>query len=299
MGFVSEDGRRAYLEAYDETLALAPVELATTEVSTPFGVTHVASAGPHDAPPAIVLHGKHCSSTMWLDLLPSLISSRRVHLVDSSGELGKSVATKMMIRASDVAQWLDAVLDALDISQAAFVGFSNGGFHALTYATERPVRVERLALLAPVGGFGRLRLSYWRRVVATMFGDRDANWQRFWPLHYVGSEPSPLRRRFDQQFLIGNQYMRMPVRDRLPRALRKRRLTGLTMPVLAVFADQDICQNGAATAAKVARRLPAARVELVSPSGHFVTFDCLDEVATMLTAFLAVEAKRDTPLGPD
>src|SRR5947208_13386161 len=95
MGFVSADGRQAYLDAYDETMALTPVDYTTAELTTPFGVTHVISAGADDAPPLIVLHGKHCSSTMWLDLLPTLVRSHRAHLVDSSGELGRSVATKM------------------------------------------------------------------------------------------------------------------------------------------------------------------------------------------------------------
>jgi pimeloyl-ACP methyl ester carboxylesterase len=120
-----------------------------------------------------------------------------------------------------------------------------------------------------------------------MFGDRDAKRARFWRQHYVGTEPSPLRLRFDRQFLTGNKYMRIPLRDRMPRALRKKRLAQLTMPVLVVVADQDICQDGPATAAKVEKVLPAARVELVSPSGHFVTFDCAREVGTMLSDFLA------------
>jgi pimeloyl-ACP methyl ester carboxylesterase len=301
MGFVSEDGRQAYLDAYDETLALASVHCEQADVQTPFGTTHVISAGRVDAAPMVVLHGKHCSSTMWLDLLPSLVVTHRVHLVDSSGELGKSVATKMMIRAADVAQWLDAVLDSLGISRATFVGFSNGGFHAVTYATERPERVERLALLAPVGGFGGVRLSYWPRVVGTMFGDRDAKRARFWRQHYVGTQPSPLRLRFDHQFLTGNKYMRIPLRDRMPRAFRKKRLATMTMPMLVVVADQDICQDGPATAAKVARVLPAARVELVSPSGHFMTFDCPSEVGTMLTDFLAATSANQphTPVASD
>jgi pimeloyl-ACP methyl ester carboxylesterase len=287
MGFVSEDGRRAYLDAYDETLALAPVELTSTDLATPFGSTHVISAGPDDAPPVVVLHGKHCSSTMWLDLLPSLATTRRAHLVDSCGELGRSVAERMMISAGDVALWLDAVLGGLSLSRAPFVGFSNGGFHAVTYATERPERVEAMALLAPVGGFGGVRLSYWQSAIRTMFGgDRDEKWERFWARHYVGSEASPLRQRFDHQFLTGNKYLRTPVRDRLPKRLRDERLRRLTMPVLAVFPDQDICHDGPATAAKVAALLPAARVELLSPSGHFVTFDQLDEVGTLVRDFL-------------
>ncbi len=286
MGFVSEDGRRAYLEAYDATLALAPIDLTSTDVATPFGMTHVVSAGPVDAPPLVVLHGKHCSSTMWLDLLPVLTKTHRAHLVDTCGELGKSVAERMILSAGDVAQWLDVVLGELSVSRAPFVGFSNGGFLAITYATERPERVERLALLAPVGGFGRVRASYWQGFAGTMVGDRDEKWRRFWARHYVGTEPSPLRLRFDEQFLTGNKHMRVPVRDRLPKPLRKERLARLTMPVLAVFADQDICQDSPAVAAKVATSVPAARVETLSPSGHFVTFDRLPEVSSLLADFL-------------
>ena len=290
MGFVSDEGRRAYLDAYTETLELASTPLVMTEVTTPFGVTHVTSAGPDDAPPAVVLHGKHCSSTMWLDLLPSLVRTHRVHLVDSSGELGKSVATKMMVRATDVARWLDAVIDDLGVRRAAFVGFSNGGFHAGTYASERPDRVERLAMLAPVGVFSRIPLSYWRRVLGTMVGDRDEKWERFWLDHYVSTEPSPLRQRFDRQFLVGNKHMRIALRDRMPRRFGEKRLAPLTMPVLVVFADQDLFQDASVAAARVAQRLPAARVELVSGAGHFVTFDRPAEIDALLSEFLATTA---------
>ena len=288
-GFVSDDARLAYLEAYDSTLALAPVRLDTIDIETAFGTTHVASAGQPDAPPLVVLHGKNCSSTMWLDLLPTLIVAHRAHLVDCSGDLGKSVATTMMLRPADVARWLDDVLDGLGIERPAFVGFSNGAFHSATYATERPERVERLALLAPAGVISRLPLSYWRSLFATMLGDRDAKWERFWGRHYVGTEPSPLRQRFDEQFLLGNKHMRFAVRDRLPKVLRPKRLARLTMPTLVVFAEHDICHDGPATAEKARRLLPTARVELLADSGHFVIFDTLPAVAALLADFLGAD----------
>jgi pimeloyl-ACP methyl ester carboxylesterase len=287
MGFVSEDGRRAYLEAYDETLELAPLALVTADLPTPFGTTHVATAGRTDAPPLVVLHGKHCSSTMWLDLLPTLVTTHRAHLVDCPGDLGKTVTTKMMTTAGDVARWLDAVLDGLGIERAAFVGFSWGGFHSITYATERPGRVERLALLAPVGGFGHVPLSYWVSIMGTLGGDRDAKMETFWRRHYVGTEPSPLQARFDHQFLVGSKYLRTPVRDRIATTFRKARVAKLTMPVLVVFADQDVLQDATTLAAKVADRLPDARVEVVSGAGHMLTFDQLDAVAALVGSFLA------------
>ena len=288
-GFVSDDARLAYLEAYDSTLALASVPLDTTDIPTPFGTTHVASAGRPDAPPLVALHGKHCSSTMWLDLLPTLMTSHRAHLVDCSGDLGKSVATKMMLRPSDIALWLDTVLDHLGIDRPALVGFSNGGCHSATYATERPERVERLALLAPAGVISRLPLSWWRSMLATMVGDRDAKWEQFWGQHYVGTETSPLRQRFDEQFLLGNKHLRFALRDRLPKVLRPNRLARLTMPTLVVFAEHDIVHDGPAAAEKARRLLPTVRVELLADSGHFVIFDRLPAVAALLADFLSSE----------
>ena len=294
MGFVSDQGRRAYLDAYDEALALAPTHLEEGDIQTPFGSTHIISAGHPDGAPLLVLHGKHCSSTMWLDLLPTLVSTHRAHLVDCPGELGRSVATKMILRSSDVARWLDAVLDSLRIQRASLVGFSSGAFNTATYATERPERVERLVLLAPAGVITGMRLSYWRGAVGTMFGDRDEKLEQFWQRHYVGTEPSTLRMRFDEQFLIGSRYMRITMRDRLPFAFRSKRLATLTMPLLVVFADHDIIHNGPATAKRAGRRLPTARVELVADSGHFVIFDRPAAVAGLLTEFLGSAASPAT-----
>lgn len=51
------------------------------------------------------------------------------------------------------------MLDALGIARAAFVGTSLGGWLALDYATRRPERVDRLALLCP-GGVGRQKRGW-------------------------------------------------------------------------------------------------------------------------------------------
>jgi pimeloyl-ACP methyl ester carboxylesterase len=120
------------------------------------------------------------------------------------------------------------------------------------------------------------------------------NSSNFWQRHYVGTERSSLRQRFDEQFLVGSRYMRIAVRDRLPMAFRPKRLARLTMPLLVVFADHDIVSDGPAAAEKAGQRLPAARVELLADSGHFVIFDRLPAVAELLTEFLGATASTPT-----
>jgi hypothetical protein len=86
MGFVSDEGSQAYLDAYDETLVLAPIHLeeptcrSGTRCTWPSrcrSAPSTSSVLAEVTPPVLVLHGKHCSSTMWFDLLPTLATTHR------------------------------------------------------------------------------------------------------------------------------------------------------------------------------------------------------------------------------
>ena len=54
--------------------------------------------------------------------------------------------------------WLNEVLRALSIDRVALAGVSLGCWVALDYATQRPGRVERVAVLCP-GGVGRQKIA--------------------------------------------------------------------------------------------------------------------------------------------
>ena len=286
-GFLSDDARRAYDAAYDATLGLSPVPVEALDVGTPFGTTRVLAAGPTGAPALVALHGKSASSTMWLDLLPTFTATHRTYLVDTIGDLGRSVPTRMMRNGDDVVTWLDAVLDGLGTGPSALVGLSAGGFFAATYATARPERVERIALLAPAAVFCGIRWSWWRAALPMMFGTDRARIQRFWASHSITTEPSPLSVAVDEQFLIGNLGSRYALRDAFPRTYKAERLRRMTMPVLVVVGEQEVIYDPQRFAAAAREALPSARVVVLPDCGHAVSFDQPKVTAELLGEFLA------------
>jgi pimeloyl-ACP methyl ester carboxylesterase len=78
------------------------------------------------------------------------------------GEPGLSAPSRPRLASDAYALWLDDVLHELGVARASLVGVSLGGWLALDYATRRPERVERLALLCP-GGVGKQRASFLAR----------------------------------------------------------------------------------------------------------------------------------------
>ncbi len=76
--------------------------------------------------------------------------THRVIAVDLPG-FGRSPMPVEPISISGYARTLDALLDALDLSAAAVVGNSMGGFIAAELAINFPQRVERLVLVSPAG----------------------------------------------------------------------------------------------------------------------------------------------------
>jgi 3-oxoadipate enol-lactonase len=110
----------------------------------------VSDAG--DGPPVLLLHGLACGKRMWFHQIRAL--RRRFHVIayDLRGH-GQTDAPQHAAdySAAHLARDLVGVLDALDIKQAAIVGFSLGGGPALALAASKPERVSRL-VLADVGG---------------------------------------------------------------------------------------------------------------------------------------------------
>ena len=162
-----------------------------------------------------------------------------------------------------------------------------GHFSSATYAMARPERVDRLALLAPAGVVAGLAPSWWLSLLSTVVSRDEARIERFWFSHYVSTQPSALRLRFDRQFLAGNAGLRIATRDILPHKYGSKRLASLTMPTLLVFASNDVVHDGPKTAAKARRLLPSASVELLQECGHFMTFDRQAAVSILLTEFLS------------
>jgi pimeloyl-ACP methyl ester carboxylesterase len=258
-------GARAVEQRYRQILDGWPVPHERLTVPTREGDTFVVAWGPPDGPPVLALQGSGANAAMWLRQAPTWAGHLRVYAVDVIGEPGLSAPSRPPLGGGAYAAWLDDVLRGLGLDRVALVGVSLGGWLALDYATRRPGRVTRLALLNP-GGVGRRKVGVLLAAVLLLpFG----RWGRRRMLRLaLGSEA---RRGTDSE-LAG--FVQLIFRHFRPRrevpvfdddALRR-----LTMPVLAVVGGRDAMLDGPATARRLAAVVPHATVRLLADAGHLL-----------------------------
>ena len=91
--------------------------------------------------PVILLHGGLGHSGNWGYQVPALVSSGyRAVLIDSRGH-GRSTRDEQPYTYELMASDVSAVMDALQVEDAAFVGWSDGAVIALILAAQTPARV--------------------------------------------------------------------------------------------------------------------------------------------------------------
>ena len=102
--------------------------------------------------PLMVLNGFAATSADWdPSFLDRLASSNEVVLLDNRG-IGRSTDNG---RPFDIAQLADdatRVLEALGIERTSLLGWSMGGFIALTLALQHPGRIDKLIVLSTEPG---------------------------------------------------------------------------------------------------------------------------------------------------
>lgn len=107
-------------------------------------------------PPVILLHGLGATNASMLPTLLDLARDHRVIAPDIPG-FGDSSKPVRDYHAGFFAKWAVALLDALGLERAHFIGNSMGGRIAIEVGLRSPERVESLVLYAPAVAFRRLR----------------------------------------------------------------------------------------------------------------------------------------------
>ncbi len=266
--YKSEEGARAVRERYLQFLQYWPVPSQQLRVSTRQGETFVVACGEESAPPLLLFHGGSANSAMWIGDVASWAAHFRIYAVDMIGEPGLSAPSRPRLASEAHALWLDDVLGGLSLTRVSIVGVSLGGWLALDYATRRPDRVERLALLCPAGvgrqkigimfeAFGLSMCGNWgmRRLRAKIFGPAPA-------------KPSPALQAFAAFVTLIHENFR-PRMVWLP-VFSDEALARLTMPVLAIVGGKDVLLDSAGTQRRLEKHVPRAEVVYLPDARHFI-----------------------------
>lgn len=156
--FRSREARERFYELYDRAVdELWPVPSEELDVATSFGSTRVRRSGTGAGPPLVLLHGNSGTSVGWHTVVGPLAASHEVLAVDVIGTIGRSVQTRPLERAADLAVWFRELLDGLGVDRAHVIGFSEGGFVAFHVALGDADRLASVVAIDAAGTVERIR----------------------------------------------------------------------------------------------------------------------------------------------
>jgi pimeloyl-ACP methyl ester carboxylesterase len=259
--FKSAAGRDKILAYYHQVLSMLP--FCGRYIDTTFGKTFILEAGCARQTPVILLHGSCSNSAFWSDEMTALAVDYHVLAVDILGEPGNSEAKRYDLASGAYARWLRELTETLSLDWPVVIGNSLGAWMALDFVTAYPKQVKAVVLLA-ASGIAPNRETFINQSREALVQDKQQRQDLADDILAGAAVPQAVR---DFLQLIGENFN--PVIGALP-IFDDERLSGLTMPLLAVWGLGDIAVEAEAAAGRLARTVPAARVCLLDNCGHVI-----------------------------
>jgi pimeloyl-ACP methyl ester carboxylesterase len=271
--FTTSEGEAAYLAAYDAAMELWPVPYEEIEVPTRFGMTHVVTSGPVDAPPLVLLHGFMTNSSMWSPNVADFSKDYRVYAIDAMGQPGKSIPDpdEPIRDVADFIAWLSVTLDGLNLDSIFLVGMSFGGWLALNFAMTAPERVLKLVVLSPAACYQPLVRQFVFRMMPMVLSPSrlTVNFLFGW-MGYKDAPGDKVSRCVLDLAYLGLKHFRMPPESSQirPSVFSDDELRALTIPVLLLIGDREVIYDPAKALDRAFRLIPNLEGELVPNCNH-------------------------------
>lgn len=261
LAFKSQEGKAAVLKFYDSLLEEWPLSNERFYVETRFGSTFIIATGEKDAPPLILLHGSGFNSIMWLGDTREYSRNYRVYAVDIPGEPGRSNENQLPFKGSAFAEWLLDVFKALKLEKASLIGISLGAWLSTKFSVSYPEKVDKLVLLCPAG-IGRQKTSFlFKAMIYMLFGEKGMD-KLYKQINGNQSLPEVA---LQYQKLIGKNFNFR--REVIP-LFSDLELKQLAMPVILFVGEKDIMLHSVATANRLRKLLPHAKINVLPGAGH-------------------------------
>lgn len=264
------------------------VEVDVRFLESPAGPVRILECGLGE--PLLMIHGGNSVAATWAPLWAELQATYRMFAPDRPGcGLTHRQDYRGVDFRSHAVEFVETVMDGLDLPRAVLVGNSMGGYWSLLFAVAHPERVERVVLLGEPAGSEPVP-SFRHRLGATPLVNRllFATVARPRPdariFRGLMAGPSRASSALVDCAFAGSQLPGAGLawrsmlelvaaswrRPRLTYALRDE-LAGLQVPVLFAWGDRDFASVAAGR--EIARAVPNARFEVVPDAGHLLWID--------------------------
>ena len=244
---------------------------------------HHVIEGPDEAPVVVLAGSLGTTHAMWDEQAAVLAGEFRVVRYDHRGH-GGSPAPPGPYTIDGLADDVLALLDALEIERAAFVGLSLGGAVAMATALRAPDRIERLALCSTAARFGPP--EGWVERAATV---RERGVEAVAPAvlerWLTPAAPAAMRERLEAMLLATNPESYAACCEAIAGHDVRGRLGGLRLPVLAIAGGDDPATPPDWLEA-VAGEVPGARLHVIDGARHIANVEFAPAFTRTLAAFL-------------
>jgi len=280
--FKSADARAEFLRMYDKVLTHWPVACEELDVATDFGTTHVRRSGDPDGSPMVLVHPNLGTSLAWWRMVEPLAQAHQVFALDTIGALGRSVQTKPIAGAADLAGWLGGVIEELGLRGAHLVGFSEGGWVAMSAALGR-VPIRSLVAIEP-GGIVKISKRFLGAMliagVKAQFNDKAL--QQFAEHISPGVQFAPGEM---ETVLYGAKHFKPALP--FPRQFTDEDLSNLDVPTLLFMGAKTELYDPEAAAERANRLMPDVETSVVPKAHHGLPFQYPELTTKTILDFVA------------
>jgi 3-oxoadipate enol-lactonase len=225
--------------------------------------------------PLLLLHGALVDRDFWRERIPGLATAYDVIACDLPGH-GAAPRLNAPTSIAAMAEAVLATMDALDLAEATIVGHSLGGMVAQELALSAPERVRALVLVdtwsRPRGYLGEL-LPF--RTVYLHWALRAFPTAQLIELMAAGvASRTPAIAEYARQAMSSHSTDHaafLHIWDAATDFDSHARLDQISCPTLVVASDSYIFTT--VQAQRIAAGIPAARLEVIPDSGHWVSWD--------------------------
>ena len=147
--FKTKEGKKEILNLYDQKLDELNIEFEYLKIDSSFGETNVIATGKSSNPPIIIIHGSNGCAPIALETYPNLSKNFRVYAIDVLAQPNKSAETRLSMKDDSYGQWINEIIDSLQIENVIMAGFSFGGLVILKTLEFNEDKIKEVYLSAP------------------------------------------------------------------------------------------------------------------------------------------------------
>jgi 3-oxoadipate enol-lactonase len=241
-------------------------------------------------PPVLLLHPFPANRELWRPAAQALVSRYRVIIPDLRGHgdsgIGEGPAT-MQKHAADLAR----VLDHEEVTRAAFVGVSIGGYVLFEFWRKCRARMEALVLCntKAQSDTSEARASRLQAAVEVMERGTEPFFESMLPKLLgkttYNTRPDLVGGALRMMRKMSPEDVAMAQRGMAERPDSVETLKTINVPTLIVTGDEDIL-TGATEAELMRQHISGSQMKIVARAGHYSPWEQPEEVGKLVRQFL-------------